>query len=83
MGVLGEIFYIHNVVGEVVIHAGVIYGARIHRTFALQHVHEHLQLYKLNNYIYVTVIIYVYIRTHRWLYVVITTKVIYGDTMRL
>ena len=40
-------------------------------------VHEHLQLYKRNNYIYVNVIIYVYIRTHRWLYVVITTKVRY------
>ena len=40
-------------------------------------VHEHLQLYKRNNYIYVNVIIYVYIRTHLWLYVVITTKVRY------
>ena len=40
-------------------------------------VHEHLQLYKRNNYIHVNVIIYVYIRTHRWLYVVITTKVRY------
>ena len=40
-------------------------------------VHEHLQLYKRNNYIYVNVIIYVYIRTHSWLYVVITTKVRY------
>ena len=40
-------------------------------------VHEHLQLYKWNNYIYVNVIFYVYIRTHRWLYVVITTKVRY------
>ena len=40
-------------------------------------VHEHLQLYKRNNYVYVNVIIYVYIRTHRWLYVVITTKVRY------
>ena len=38
-------------------------------------IHEHLQLYKRNNYIYVNEIIYVYIRTHRWLYVVITTKV--------
>ena len=37
-------------------------------------VHEHLQLYKRNNYIYVNVIIYVYICTPRWLYVVITTK---------
>ena len=46
-------------------------------------VHEHLQLYKRNNYIYVNVIIYVYIRTHRWLHVVITTKVKYGGTMRL
>ncbi len=40
-------------------------------------IHEHLQLYKRNNYIYVNEIIYVYIRTHRWLYVVITTKVRY------
>ena len=40
-------------------------------------VHEHLKLYKRNNYIYVNVIIYVYIRTHLWLYVVITTKVRY------
>ncbi len=40
-------------------------------------VHEHSQLYKRNNYIYVNVIIYVYIRTHQWLYVVITTKVRY------
>ena len=36
MGFLGEIFYKHSVVGGVVNHTVVIYGARIHRTVALQ-----------------------------------------------
>ena len=34
-------------------------------------------MYKHNNFINVNVIIYVYIWTHRWLYVVITTKVVF------
>ena len=36
MGFLGEIFYKHSVVGGVVNHTVVIYGARIHRTVALR-----------------------------------------------
>ena len=34
--VFGYIFYKHSVVGVVVNHTGVIYGARIHRTVALR-----------------------------------------------
>ena len=36
MWFLVSIFYTHNVVGGVVNHTGVIYGARIHRTVALR-----------------------------------------------
>ena len=36
MGFLGEILYVVSVVGGVVNHTGVIYGARIHRTVALR-----------------------------------------------
>ena len=82
MGFLVSILYTHTVVGGVVKCTGVIYGVRTSLFLTSQRmpsrygdVHEHLQLYKRNNYIYVNVIIYVYIRTHRWLYVVITTKV--------
>ena len=32
----GSILYKHSIVGEVVNHTGVIYGARIHRTVALR-----------------------------------------------
>ena len=83
----GYIFYWHSVVGGVVKCTGVIYGVRTSLFLTSQRmpsryggVHEHLQLYKRNNYIYVNVIIYVYIRTHRWLYVVITTKHKKGGT---
>ena len=86
----GSIFYVISVVGGVVNCTGVIYGVRTSLFLTSQRmpsryggVHEYLQLYKRNNYIYVNVIIYVYIRTHRCLYVVITTKVKYGGTMRL
>ena len=82
IGVLGSKFYVISVVGRVVNCTGVIYGVRTSLFLTSQRmpsryggVHEHLKLYKRNNYIYVNVIIYVYIRTHRWLYVVITTKV--------
>ena len=85
MGFLVSILYTHNVVGGVVNCTGVIYGVRTSLFLTSQRmpsryggVHEHLQLYKRNNYIYVNVIIYVYIRTHRWLYVVITTKFKHG-----
>ena len=81
MGFLVSILYTHTVVGGVVKCTGVIYGVRTSLFLTSQRmpsryggVHEHLKLYKRNNYIYVNVIIYVYIRTHRWLYVVITTK---------
>ena len=40
-----------------------------------------VQLCKGKNYIYVNLIIYVYIRTLRWLYVVITTKVFFGSIL--
>ena len=36
MWFLGEILYVVSVVGGVVNHTGVIYGARIHRTVALR-----------------------------------------------
>ena len=36
MRFLGEILYVVSVVGGVVNHTGVIYGARIHRTVALR-----------------------------------------------
>ena len=47
MGFLGEIFYKHSVVGGVVNHTVVIYGARIHRTVALR---MRLQLYSMVKY---------------------------------
>ena len=47
MWFLGEIFYKHSVVGGVVYCTVVIYGARIHRTVALQ---MRLQLYTMVKY---------------------------------
>ena len=47
MWFLVSILYWHNVVGGVVNHTGVIYGARIHRTVALQ---MRLQLYTMVKY---------------------------------
>ena len=47
MRFLGEILYVVSVVGGVVNHTGVIYGARIHRTVALR---MRLRMYVIRKY---------------------------------
>ena len=81
----GKIFYKRTVVGDNTFSTNTKMGGRTSLFLSSQRmpsrygcVHEHLQLYKGKNYIYVNLIIHVYIRTLRWLYVVITTKVKYG-----
>ena len=46
MGFLGEIFYKHSVVGRVLNHTGVIYGARIHSARRYRRDCEVIKLYR-------------------------------------